>query len=109
MPWLKCRIPLCDQPSSHHGLCTAHERARKAQVDATRGTTAQRGYSSRWRGLRSRVLASHPTCVMCHAPATDVHHLIARNDGGLDLPENLVPLCHEHHSSISARQGFARR
>jgi 5-methylcytosine-specific restriction protein A len=95
--------------SNGHGLCVAHERARKAQVDTKRGSAASRGYSGQWRTLRVRILAAHPTCALCAHPATDVHHLIARSDGGLDDASNLVALCRAHHSSITAStQGFAR-
>lgn len=112
MPWLmppQCHIPGCTGRSEGHGLCLTHERARKAQLDARRGSAASRGYSSTWRTQRTRILAAHPTCALCTAPATDVHHLIRRSDGGLDDASNLVPLCHAHHSQISATQGFARR
>jgi 5-methylcytosine-specific restriction protein A len=112
MPWLKppqCHIPGCTGRSMGHGLCLTHERERKRTLDASRGTSASRGYSSSWRDTRTRILAAHPHCALCTAPATDVHHLIARADGGLDDASNLVPLCHEHHSQYSAKQGFARR
>lgn len=112
MPWLRkptCHIPFCENESIGHGLCAVHERERKAHLDARRGSAAQRGYNSAWRIQRTRILAAHPTCALCPAPATDVHHLIRRADGGLDDASNLVPLCHAHHSQISATQGFARR
>jgi 5-methylcytosine-specific restriction protein A len=116
MPWLmpsRCHIPGCTERSDGHGLCTAHERERERQrkrvVDASRGSAASRGYGRAWRTQRTRILAAHPHCALCTAPATDVHHLIRRSDGGLDDSSNLVPLCHAHHSSISAKQGFARR
>jgi 5-methylcytosine-specific restriction protein A len=56
------------------------------------------------------VLASSPLCAECERRgvvtlATDVHHIVAKRDGGLDEIENLEPLCHACHSRITASGG----
>jgi hypothetical protein len=40
----------------------------------------------------------------CSEPATDVHHIVPLNQGGLDVESNYLSLCHVHHSQITARQ-----
>lgn len=62
--------------------------------------------SAAWQRLRASVLRGEPLCRHCTAegktvPATDVDH----RDGnpGNNEPENLQPLCHEHHSRKTAR------
>ncbi len=37
-------------------------------------------------------------CIICHAGATDVHHVIFRSAGGADSMENCVSLCRSCHS-----------
>ena len=72
-----------------------------------------------WRLARLHVLTLDPQCTIvengtrCPRLATDVHHRVpaelwmARGEDFYDL-SNLFSLCHEHHSSHTAReQGFA--
>lgn len=84
---------------------------RKAQRDATydreRGSAAARGYDRRWQRLRLMYLRSNPFCADCAAAgqvtqATEVHHKIAKRDGGLDQWENLQALCKPCHSKRTA-------
>lgn len=57
-----------------------------------------------WKRVRRAVLADNPLCVMCQRigvahPATDVDHITPIEKGGAWYdPDNLQPLCHEHHS-----------
>lgn len=37
--------------------------------------------------------ASNPECVACGAPGANAHHVLERDDGGDDVPENMVVLC----------------
>lgn len=40
-------------------------------------------------------------CSVCHSHGTTVaHHIKSRGAGGDDVEENLIPLCHVHHSEI---------
>lgn len=90
--------------------CGPLRRVRDAEIDERRGSAASRGYDRRWRRLRSMVLASDPLCAECArrglvSMATDVHHVIAKRDGGQDTLDNLEPLCHSCHSRITASGG----
>lgn len=44
-------------------------------------------------------------CRVCtkHTSLIVLHHVVFREDGGDDLPENLVPLCHDDHAAIHNR------
>jgi 5-methylcytosine-specific restriction enzyme A len=55
------------------------------------------------------VLAEEPTCRICGAPATDVDHIQAAEDGGTDARENLRGLCNPCHKKHTAEQNRARR
>ncbi len=107
-----CRRPGCPG-LVRNGVCSVCgpvRRGRDAETDARRGAATQRGYGRRWRRLREMVLASSPLCAECERRgvvtlATDVHHIVAKRDGGLDEIENLEPLCHACHSRITASGG----
>jgi len=78
-------------------FCNAHARA----YNRTRDTH----YSSRaWRRTRARALSLAPVC-SCGNEATEVHHIVARADGGADEPGNLVTMCKRCHSAMTAKGG----
>jgi 5-methylcytosine-specific restriction protein A len=60
-----------------------------------------------WHRTRAAVLArAGGVCEECRAaPATDVHHIVARHLGGSDDPGNLRALCGACHGHITGRQG----
>ena len=37
--------------------------------------------------------------------AVEYHHLVSRQDGGDDVPDNIVPLCGHCHRMVTAREG----
>lgn len=73
-------------------------------TDANRLSSAKRGYGRRWRRLRRAFLAVHPLCEECLSrfgrdePATEVHHIVPRAEGGKDTEANLQALCKSCHS-----------
>lgn len=107
-----CRRPGC-RGLVRGGVCSVCgpvRSVRAAETDARRGSANERGYGRRWRRLRAAVLASEPLCAECArrgvvTMATDVHHIVAKRDGGADTLENLEPLCHACHSRITASGG----
>jgi 5-methylcytosine-specific restriction endonuclease McrA len=51
-----------------------------------------------WPFIRQQVLvAAAHTCFRCGGWAGEVHHVIARADGGGDSPFNLRAVCHPCH------------
>jgi 5-methylcytosine-specific restriction enzyme A len=73
-------------------------------------TSSARGYGSRWRKLRTFVLAREPLCRACAADgrtkaATHVDHVKPKAEGGTDAVANLQPLCSPCHAAKSAREG----
>lgn len=91
-------------------MCGPVRSRAQADHDERRGSAASRGYDARWRKLRLMVLRRHRLCAECERHgrvtlATDVHHKIAKRDGGLDTAENLEPLCHSCHSRITGKGG----
>lgn len=48
-------------------------------------------------------------CVICGMPANDLHHISPRQIGGSkckDYPENLAPLCRNHHNQAEGSKEF---
>lgn len=41
-------------------------------------------------------------CRSCEQPATDGHHVLLRSQGGDDVPDNIMPLCHACHMAWHA-------
>lgn len=100
-----CRAAGCTRLSAPgSGYCVDHRRARGRR----RGSSTQQGYGARWRKVRRMQLQREPLCHDCKeegrvTPATDVHHIVKREDGGKDKFDNLMSLCHSCHSSRTAQ------
>lgn len=95
-----CVIPGCPGRATNHGRCAEHATVYERQ----RGSAASRGYGADWRRLRAEFLAEHPFCVKCGEPATDVDHVVPREQGGSDEWENLQAMCAKHHSRKTAME-----
>jgi 5-methylcytosine-specific restriction protein A len=110
-----CAEPGCPELVRHGARCVEHDRALKAEIDATRPSAARRGYDANWRKIRLAHLRREPTCRFCAArglvsAATDVDHVVALADGGTHADSNLRSLCHSCHSARTARdQAFGHR
>lgn len=85
------------------GRCSRHTKSR--ELKPARGSSAAKGYGYRWQRLRIRILdRDYWQCRSCGNKATDVDHIIAKNKGGTDDPENLQALCHKCHSRKTAEE-----
>jgi 5-methylcytosine-specific restriction protein A len=116
-PLRPCPSPGCPSLVSG-GRCAAHRtasqhastEARRA-YDARRGSSAARGYGSRWQKYRARYLAQHPLCADpfgAHGAtvvgATVVDHVVAHKGDHKRFwdPKNHQPLCASCHGRKSA-------
>lgn len=95
----------CGKIVPHGTRCAcqiASTRARNKRHDANRPTAAQRGYNGAWRKARKEWLTVYPFCVMCHAQATTVDHIVPhRGDDRLFWDktnwQSLCAPCHNRH------------
>jgi 5-methylcytosine-specific restriction protein A len=95
------RNGVCDQ-------CGVQRRGKDRAYDRGRGTAAQRGYDTTWRKLRRMHLAQEPLCHDCKqrgviTVGVDVHHILAKRDGGDNSADNLMTLCKSCHSVRTGR------
>lgn len=110
----------CIQPGCpelvERGRCAKHRKSYQRETNAHRRVPTSHYLSDRWKGLRRQVLAAHPWCACgleccpegCHDMATEVHHVIALQDGGSDDVSNLEGLSKSCHSRTSALERHAR-
>lgn len=71
-------------------------------------------YSTKeWRELRAFILERDPVCRTpgCERPSTHVDHLLARERGGSDHPDNLAGKCDSCHNRKTAMRdgGFGNK
>ena len=91
------------------GYCDKHTKDAH-EYDKYRGSSTERGYSSRWRRYRILFIREHPLCRECQAegkltPTFAIDHIIPhRGDYELFWDEdNHQPLCEHHHNSKTRR------
>ena len=115
MPWKpkhNCTYPGCHTlVESGQSRCPTHTIAVRAQYDARRGTSTERGYNARWRRLRQWFLNSHPLCAECNrngilTAASVVDHIMPhRGDMALLYDQaNLQSLCTTCHNRKTATE-----
>jgi len=64
----------------------------------------KRKISAAFKKARSEMIARKTKCHECENYATELHHIIAVEDGGTDDIENLMPLCKECHEEYTTEQ-----
>jgi 5-methylcytosine-specific restriction endonuclease McrA len=86
--------------------CEAKHKAMRNQRYGKKRDTHVEKTERHWRMIRANYLRKNPECAHedCTDPATDVHHVIEREDGGDSTDGNLEGLCKHHHRSISAKR-----
>ncbi len=105
-----CTQPLCKSYAVKDGRCEQHQR--KAWSSNQGKSSAERGYGSKWRKIRERILKrDHYLCQECKrngitTRATQVDHIINKANGGTDEDSNLQSLCYPCHKAktIEERQ-----
>lgn len=112
-----CTWPGCGALVVGEARCPRHRAQVRAEDQARRGTSAERGYGGRWQKARAGFLAAHPLCARCEAkgrvePATVVDH-VTPHRGDRELfwsSANWQALCKPCHDSKTAAEdgGFGR-
>jgi 5-methylcytosine-specific restriction protein A len=105
-PLHPCNKPGCPDLTSER-FCSEHQKQYDSKYDQERGTSSERGYGTTHRRWRTLVLSRDPLCVKCKErgilkASTDADHI----DGNPHntLLNNGQGLCHECHSSKTARE-----
>ena len=107
------------RPCSHPGcprltdgrFCEEHQRQENKRYEKyDRDPAVRRRYGRAWKSIRDRHIAEHPLCEMCKkqgriTPAEEVHHIKPLSQGGTHDDSNLMSLCKECHSRITAKEG----
>lgn len=97
------------------GYCDVH---KGSGYESQRPNANARDYGAGWRKIRDAFLRQHPWCMdpdVVHdgevVRATDVDHILPREQGGSDRDENLEALCHSCHSRKTAKRdgGFGNK
>lgn len=97
-----CSIRGCPNEAISEGRCADHAKARPS--------ASKRGYGSSWEKLRRAYLRAHPGCEICGGMGgVDVHHRIPISLGGSSTWDNLMTLCHSHHSKVTISQSGLNR
>jgi len=60
--------------------------------------------SAKFKKARRDMMERKTKCHECENYATELHHIIAVEDGGTDDIENLMPLCKECHKEYTSEQ-----
>ena len=100
----------CWYPGCRNLNCIEHPRPGSIRPPDLRPTAAKRGYGARWRVIRARFLAAHPTCEDCGRPATVPDHvpsrrqLVAMGVPDPDADQYLHPRCRTCHNRHTNRQ-----
>lgn len=107
------------RPCSHPGcprltdgrFCEKHQRQENKRYEKyDRDPAMRRRYGRTWKRIRDRHIAEHPLCEMSKKqgriiPAEEVHHIKPLSQGGTHDENNLMSLCKECHSRITAKEG----
>jgi hypothetical protein len=68
----------------------------------------KREISAKFKKARRDMLERKTKCHECENYATELHHIMAVEDGGTDDIENLMPLCKECHKEYTSEQTSER-
>lgn len=94
------------------GYCESHQSDRKLGkfADARRGSRHERGYGTDWDKKRTRILRrDNGLCQPCLrggrvTAATQVDHVVPKEEDGTDADENLQAICTDCHKAKTAEE-----
>ena len=104
-----CLRPGCTKRSAK-AYCEEHQSRKLADEDRHRGSSTERGYGARWQKLRRSILRRDDyACVPCMRDglvivATEVDHIIPKQHGGTNSPDNLQSICKTCHGRKTAEE-----
>ncbi|AUS97361.1 HNH endonuclease [Clostridium thermosuccinogenes] len=115
-PKRPCSYPGCAELTDGR-YCEKHQKQADSYYNKyERDPQTRKRYGRTWKRIRDRYISEHPLCQECQkygrlTPAEEVHHIIPLSKGGTNADSNLMSLCKQCHSSITAREGerWARR
>ena len=105
-----CGYPGCPALTERQ-YCPEHQKLVSSHYNRyERDPASKKRYGYQWQKVRARFLAAYPLCAECLAhgqatPASEVHHILPLSRGGTHDEDNLMALCKECHSRITAREG----
>lgn len=91
--------------------CPEHQKLMSSHYNRYERTPdMKRRYNGAWPRIRKAFIAAHPLCEVCQregrvTAAEEVHHIVPLAQGGTHEDANLMALCKECHSRITAREG----
>ena len=101
MPRRPCIHPGCPALAlPGKSRCQHHQAILERDRNTTRGTSSQRGYTSRWQRIRLHHLHLEPACRHCGTPGDTTNPLtVDHRDGDTsnNHPANLQTLCRRCH------------
>ena len=109
-PKRPCSYPGCPHLTNGR-FCEEHQRQENKRYEKyDRSPEMKKRYGIAWKRIRDRHIAQHPLCEVCKrngnlTPAEEVHHIVPLSQGGTNDITNLMSLCKECHSEITAREG----
>lgn len=91
--------------------CEEHQKIITAHYNK-HGRDCKRRYGRAWQKICDRYLAEHPLCEKCREAgqltnAEKVHHIKPFSKGVSHVESNLMALCKQCHSEITAREGVS--
>lgn len=106
-----CRAAGCGELLTVPGFCAVHEKQRRAESDARRGTAHERGYGRAWQKARAAYLSKHPLCSehekLSQVVAAEVVDHVVPHRGDRKLfwdSSNWQALCKSCHDIKTARE-----
>ena len=109
-PKRPCSHPVCPRLTDGR-FCEEHQKQENKRYEKyDRDPAMRRRYGRTWKRIRDRHIAEHPLCEVCKkqgriTPAEEVHHIKPLSQGGTHDDSNLMSLCKECHSRITAKEG----